>query len=660
MDSDSRSPTAGAWIRGAYWLNRAVPGVVGIYVVVCHSVWQPIFLGLRREGSLDFDDCWLATMHLAWLERWQFSTDLVFTAGPYSFIWGRMYHPETYHWVVAGHLILGLLLVGVTGLLFRLYGLSLAVSATVALLLFELVHTSSDAVGYSMTFLFVLSYFFSVDRERGTSWVVMQALATAGLALLALMKHSLLVASSLAIVLVSLDTIFRRRRIPVELVVFSFAFLALWLLAAQPFSSLPLYMANLFEVSGGYSEAMARSAGAPSRLVASLVLSCLALTALAIATRILGHWGRIQAITASAAYFWLIHKATFVREGGRSSIAAIFATVVLIVAAILIMRANASRPLVNAALAFSVVIALTLVPIVSNAVLPGFVKRFLAVRQRAQASVKGFFSPELMRRRYSQELARVRVEFPLPSMSQGIADQYPHYQGVLIANGWPYRPRPVFHSYSAYTSRLAQLNRNHLLGERAPDRILFTVDPIDGRCPTIEDGLSWPVILDGYEIEFEPFPLWFVLRPRHQPRQRDRELVAEGEVSIGQPLKIPDLAPGTLLWAEIQLHRTIPGNLLSLAHKPPEVWVGVSFEEQGARRPVAWSRLVPAVAASGFILSPMIMARDDFREMMSGSRSWWVRHTVRHMTLRMRPALGQNWAYDEVAGYRFFTLTPQG
>ena len=65
-------------------------------MIGCHSVWQPIFHDLRANGSLDFDDSWLATMHLAWLDRWQFSTDLIFTAGPSSFIWGRMYHPETF------------------------------------------------------------------------------------------------------------------------------------------------------------------------------------------------------------------------------------------------------------------------------------------------------------------------------------------------------------------------------------------------------------------------------------------------------------------------------------------------------------------------------------------------------------------------------------
>ena len=65
-----------------------------------------------------------------------------------------------------------------------------------------------------------------------------------------------------------------------------------------------------------------------------------------------------------------------------------------------------------------------------------------------------------------------------------------------FGNQWS--PRPVLQSYSAYTKELSLQNAAHLLGERAPRNVLFNVQPIDNRLPSLEDGSSWPVLLANY------------------------------------------------------------------------------------------------------------------------------------------------------------------
>src|SRR6202040_4372562 len=63
-------------------------------------------------------------------------------------------------------------------------------------------------------------------------------------------------------------------------------------------------------------------------------------------------------------------------------------------------------------------------------------------------------------------------------------------------NEW--NPRPIIQSYSAYTPALVRLNEQHLRGPDAPEWVLFDLQSIDGRLPSLDDGLSWPALLDNY------------------------------------------------------------------------------------------------------------------------------------------------------------------
>ena len=44
------------------------------------------------------------------------------------------------------------------------------------------------------------------------------------------------------------------------------------------------------------------------------------------------------------------------------------------------------------------------------------------------------------------------------------------------------------------------MNEEHLRGETAPDNILFSVDPIECRLPSLDDGPSWPALFDNYTV----------------------------------------------------------------------------------------------------------------------------------------------------------------
>jgi hypothetical protein len=71
---------------------------------------------------------------------------------------------------------------------------------------------------------------------------------------------------------------------------------------------------------------------------------------------------------------------------------------------------------------------------------------------------------------------------PMPPVN-GSVDVYPWGQQFVLARDMDYRPRPVFQSYLAFTTPLAQLNADFLAGPQAPDNILFDINAIDTRYP---------------------------------------------------------------------------------------------------------------------------------------------------------------------------------
>jgi len=54
------------------------------------------FLPFGRPGGYNgVDDSWMQMLHLAFAERLQFGRDIVFSFGPWGFLYGG-YHPATY------------------------------------------------------------------------------------------------------------------------------------------------------------------------------------------------------------------------------------------------------------------------------------------------------------------------------------------------------------------------------------------------------------------------------------------------------------------------------------------------------------------------------------------------------------------------------------
>src|SRR5260363_363859 len=107
------------------------------------------------------------------------------------------------------------------------------------------------------------------------------------------------------------------------------------------------------------------------------------------------------------------------------------------------------------------------------------------------------FNKERLYENFNERLLEISQEGAIPRLN-GTTDIYSYNQSYLLAAGNLWSPRPVIQSHGAYTPKLARLNELHLLSERAPNNIVFKVEPIDGRLASLEDGLSWPILIYNY------------------------------------------------------------------------------------------------------------------------------------------------------------------
>ena len=201
----------------------------------------------------------------------------------------------------------------------------------------------------------------------------------------------------------------------------------------------------------------------------------------------------------------------------------------------------------------------------------------------------------------------IREAYPIPHLS-GSVDVYSTNHAVVMAHALPWNPRPILQSYSAYTPALARLNREHLLGERAPDWVWFTVEPIDGRLASQEDGASWPVLLRDYE-PIQKARGGMVLKRRVAGAASVPELGAtliQRSVQFGERIELP--RDGGALSFSLDARRNVLGQLLHTALKARSLMVELELASGETRR----LRLVSGMLVEPVVLSPLVESSEEF------------------------------------------------
>jgi hypothetical protein len=568
----------------------------------------------RIRGSSIIEDAWIQMLHMAFAERLRFGRDIVFTFGPWGFLYGG-YHPATYlisvvvwavlavvfwwgAWRVATHfftnpLVSWLWLLAVIGL--------------ASITPYVLIDTRLTAWP-----LLLLLLHFSVE-EGPFTWT--QAIVVISLALLSLIKNSIFAVAVVTVLIIAADSVFRQRRFPWIVLAFAAGIFFFWVLAGQQLTWFGLFLRGASEIVNGYTEAMMMG-WRPTDEADILQFWGVAIAVCALVGYVVCKQHRLFGLLPLLGFTFIVFAA-FKQGYVRHDMHEITATNLLLLAALLWLPAGCCIvcqrskwliPVVVLPLIFATPLASLSSKCYANLGLFSVLGQQLTAQNLFAPA--NFFLGFLEDRRhsfrsYNTYASGLRAkEFPDLDI-HGTADVYPISQTIALPLGLTCRPRPIFQSYSAYTPELAEMNAAHLCSERAPDHIFFDVWTIDGRFASQDDSLSWPELLTRYDITGMA-GRYILMKKSVTPRQYQLTPIGETVASFDEAIAVPSMKDG-LVWVEIDIRRSLWGNIVAMLYRPSRVWLTVVCSGG-----MYSGRLLPAEARAGFLLSPLVDNGESF------------------------------------------------
>jgi hypothetical protein len=597
-------PPFARWPVGWRWL------ILGLaWAALTIAFFQPAIRVL--DGDLDpsiFTSYAYFTAH-----GFQFGPEVVAMAGPYGFImYGHFYGGDLFWLRLIGELAMeGVLAVLVLWFFFRQRPGSWLRWAwfPAHLLLTTLI---SDL---PVAWIMLLAGLFLLEPERPARlWTVLVA---AVLGWLALFKgtHLVLSLATIAVVAAAWGALRQWRHAALIIGTYFAALLGFWLLARQNPLHLPAYLAGTWHLATSYNDAM--SLDEPAELftrgagVAGGLLIALGVTAWFRRREILTLGG----LALLAGYGFVMWKHGFVRADGHVVIFFGFASVAVVAWCLHFVLRDTRIALLPRLGALTVAAGLLLTVFYGPAhpLRPSllFLLKSAWPSFAYRISYLGHLPAE--RRKIEHGLQNARELNQLPETGDTIGrapiDYFGNQQGIIPLNRFNYRPRPMgggaFNVYDAY---LMALNRDYLRDPaRRPDFYLIRPGSIDERLVTQDDGLALPELLHDYRPELIEQNL-LLMRAIPGARAPDAKPIAWQTFQFGEPITVPVVKENEMLLARFVVRNNWQGAVRRALYKSPPVFITLQ-DRSGARLGVR--RLVPPMAASPFIFSPLIEDNED-------------------------------------------------
>jgi hypothetical protein len=533
------------------------------------------------------DPAWIAALHVVGREGRNFGPELTFQYGPLGF----MALPYLYF---AGTAIVAAIAT------FTVYAVSLVLAAwfalrvtgpVVATVLVLLVAQLTASVAMPERLDAVLAMVaVAVALDRGLrlrDWQLGALAAVAALALLVKLSTGTLAAGILGVTVAAVALRRRsaggdgeaggeteaggggaRRAVAVAAGSYVLAVLVLWLIARQSLTDLPGYLANALPVMSGWSEAMALEEPGRGRDYVLAAIGLILGAGLAYAaTR-----GRDRLEAAAVGlvllgFTWVTFRHGFTRHDAGHAIT-FFGPMLLVLPAFLRRDRLALGLLVAAA-----------IPLTIGAMEGRRAADLLKVSTTPAVDAAGtLLSGEKRARLREERRTHLRNTWALaPSTVELLRQGTTHYDsetGLAWAyQELPWRPLPMFQTFTTYTEELDELNVDFMRGDRAPRFIVRSPTNYDQREPRFESP--------GYVLELScryrqvtVDRIWQVLE-RSDPRCGEPREVESRDARFGEPMRVPRAAGrDSILVARFdEVDRSLRDTLGRLLFKPRVVYM---------------------------------------------------------------------------------------
>ena len=586
--------------------DELIAVVTLFYAVMLLAAWRPQFFSAETLSD-GLDSGWAFALHAFHAKGFQHGRDVVFTYGPLGFLEPRFYHPDTY----IALLLRSAAFAVVVWYALWAYGRSVIQNALTRgvwlVFLMTVASVTTRAIDRPpesfLCALLLLIHFHRTpgSRAAGAWWLLIASLALAGS-----IKFSYLAGGLATVLVVSLDEL-ARKRAPKALVGFVALYACFSAAGGQNLSSIVPYFAASSDLAGSYSTAM--SWDGPSAGVIGYVTAAVALLFAAVPRLAASRRQQFLLAAGLLAVLWLLFKQGYVRHDPLHAINAIGELLMIVV--LCLPLALEGRRKVEALTLWSIafVPAAVLTWVVSSAASGGGPVGPLKLTLRAlKANVAASLrlirdGTEPLERQFQISIRDLVQQFPLPP-SIGSVEVYPWDVWLPLVHDVDYRPRPIFQSYAAFTPKLSGMNARHLASSRT-ETLLLQVKSIDGRLPTLDDALSWPIILNNYAVRSIDGPQVTLSRLPDAPLPATRQL-RQFATTIGKPFTLPNHDGLTTL--AVRVRPSVFGKLWNAAYRGPMIALELWTRTGESHR----FRYVQSLSGVPFVISPLITDTASF------------------------------------------------
>jgi hypothetical protein len=551
----------------------------GLWVLCVLLLWLGQLSLPRVIADAALDPSWSHAIGRLLAQRWQVGEDWSFTYGPLGWfatvvdeplLWWPRYWLFELGWRLAASCVLA-------SAFWRLEQLW---QRALAVLLATVLPLEFDA--YAIALLAAACVLLGEPQRAWVRWGLAGLLAS-----LALIKFTLLVASAGALAALCFSRQWKRGF--ADLGRMLTCVLLLWILLGQSPSNLLPWFQNSLQIAAAYGSGQSKTPPTDQLVLALAVMACQVVLLLR------GSSGPGLKLALAGAYF-VSWKAGITRGDDHTPYFLGFAALAPW------LCGSGSQAAVRVAASALAVTALILAPDVSR---PKPSQWPLLAIERAWAG----FTPAQTREQLDSERLKRAARFDRPQIRARVGDApidvYNHHQGVALLNGLNYQPRPIPHSYVAFTPRLQSLD---VAGYRTrpPQFVLFRLATIDDRFPMHEHSQ----LLDHYLRAYEP-----VLNERgdllleRSAAEADLKItpMRRREGSWGEWIDVPQVADGQIRLA-LDLKPNPAGKLVNLLYRSAELMMDIEDDQQRVRS----FRVVPELARDPFVLGPLVLGNEGF------------------------------------------------
>ncbi len=409
------------------------------------------------------------------------------------------------------------------------------------------------------------------------------------------------------------------------------SFISLWLLAGQEIFHIVPYLVGGFELTRGYSEAMAYNGLFWQVLIGLATLFLfLALLVFWLFTR---KWLYSQFLVLNLFIIFSLFKSGYVRQDAHVQLFCCYGMLILVFM-LGFMTAN-SAPLRKRAGSWawiSIILVFIALNALSNAAVDNRAPDVFASLSGIPCDETAFRmagDPALFNTMVADQKRILRENYALnqtflEEIDGHSIDVIPWEALIPWAYDMKWSPRPVFQSYSAYTPYLDHINSLHYSNAgSAPERVLFSYNSIDHRYPLFDEPETFRTILYNY-TSLGRSGEFILLERSSRSSLPPAEDLGTVTVEMGEPVEIPRYEGD--VYANVKIPYSSYGAFRKFAYKSSPV--SITFYLENSPDPRRY-HIIPEIAQDGLWVGSFIGNTQDMEDVFHGVR----RHDISRISI---------------------------